>query len=708
VIYKIIAKCLINRLRPYLQELISETQSAFIPGRLISDNALIAFECFHAIHRARKGDDQFCAYKLDLTKAYDRVDWEFLEGALIRFGFDRKWVNLVMSCVKSVKFTVQINGQLTKEIIPTRGLRQGDPLSPYMFLFVAECFSKILVRAIQNHDLKEFKISRTAPGISHLMFADDCILFFQANGSQARVIKSALATFEKGSGQLLSVSKCSILFSDQCSQISQNSVRQIMEVHREEFEDKYLGLPTPDGRMKKGKFQPYKDPLGKKLTNWAERYMSMGAKDELIKSVVQAIPIHVMSVFKLPVGFHEDYMRIVRNFWWGEDENKRKVHWAAWDILTDPKELGGVGFRDTRIMNQALLARQCWRILTKPSSMCSRLLKSIYFPRGNFLDTVFRQDASPSWQGIEHGRQLLKEGLIWRIGNGDKVDIWRDSWIPRDYNLKVSPGKSNSRLRRVKQLLLPQSNQWNEEVVKRVCFPRDADWILNLKLPKEKCDDFFAWHYEKTGIFSVKSAYRLAYNLNHGVMWRAGSSSRPDNTRLSWKTIWNAKVPSKVKIFGWRAACDNLPTKKNKFRRTLETDSTCSICGRVEENSHHAIVDCSKPRALRYAMRSYWDLPGEYDFLYSGPDWLQALLTKCNLKQRDRVLLLLWRSWHLRCNITHGKGEETIANSVAFLQSYCDIVHNEVDNVKKKGNRSDDYLSKLMMLVSDGCYKGEC
>ncbi|KAM0896207.1 hypothetical protein ACQ4PT_023336 [Festuca glaucescens] len=93
-------------------------------------------------------------------------------------------------------------------------------------------------------------------------------------------------------------------------------------------------------------------------------------------------------------------------------------------------------------------------------------------------------------------------------------------------------------------------------------------------------------------------------------------------------------------------------------------------------------------------MRSYWDLPGEYDFLYSGPDWLQVLLSNCNLKQRDRVLLLLWRSWHLRCNITHGKGDETIANSVAFLQSYCDIVHNEVDNDKEKGNRTDDSFIK--------------
>jgi hypothetical protein len=105
----------------------------------------------------------------------------------------------------------------------------------------------------------------------------------------------------------------------------------------------------------------------------------MGAKDELIKSVAQAIPIHVMSIFKLHAGFHEDYIKLVRDFWWGKDEKKRKVYWASWDILTNPNDLGGVGFKDTNLMNQELLARQCWRIINNPNSFCSRLLKSIYF-----------------------------------------------------------------------------------------------------------------------------------------------------------------------------------------------------------------------------------------------------------------------------------------------------------------------------------------
>jgi hypothetical protein len=142
-------------------------------------------------------------------------------------------------------------------------------------------------------------------------------------------------------------------------QRNQEDVRSTLEVQRLDFEDKYLGLPTPEGRMKKGRFQSYKDRLGKRVTNWAEKYSSMGAKDALIKSVAQTITNHVMSIFKLPVGFHDDYTRMIGNFWWGEEEDKRKVHWEAWDILTRPKNFGGVGFRDPQLLNQALLARQC-------------------------------------------------------------------------------------------------------------------------------------------------------------------------------------------------------------------------------------------------------------------------------------------------------------------------------------------------------------
>lgn len=363
VLYKMIAKCIVNRLRPMLQHLISENQSAFLPGRLISDNALIAFECFHHIQKNKKADDNYCAYKLDLAKAYDRVDWVYLQGILLSFGFDSTWVKQVMACVSSVNFAVKINGELSENFKPTRGLRQGDPLSPYLFLFVAEGLSKILQRAVHNQELLELKCNRGAPGISHLLFADDSLLFFKATSQQAMVVKQCIAKFEKSTGQLLSPSKCSILFSNACPDQDQREIKSILSVSHSSFEEKYLGLPTPEGRMKARQFQPIKDRFSKRMSNWNEKYLSMGGKEVLIKSVAQALPTYVMGIFELPASFHEDYMKWIRNFWWGEDENHRKVHWSSWDNLIQPKQHGGMGFRDTRLFNQALLAR-----LTSPES----------------------------------------------------------------------------------------------------------------------------------------------------------------------------------------------------------------------------------------------------------------------------------------------------------------------------------------------------
>lgn len=278
VIYKIISKCLVNRLRPFLDELILESQSAFIPGRLIADNASIAFECFYRIQQSKNERDNHCAYKLDLTKAYDRVEWKYLEEVLLKYGFCQKWVSWIMSCVRSVRYAVKLNGEMLDSFYPSRGLRQGDPLSPYLFLFVAEGLSRALEAECSISNITPLKVARGAPGISHLLFADDSLLFFKATGDQATSIKSALNVFQKGTGQLLSPSKCSILLSKVCPEHIQEEIMHTLDINSSTFEEKYLGLPTPKGRMKDSHFQPIFDRFTKRLTDWAERYMSYGEK----------------------------------------------------------------------------------------------------------------------------------------------------------------------------------------------------------------------------------------------------------------------------------------------------------------------------------------------------------------------------------------------------------------------------------------------
>ena len=214
VIYKVVSKCIVNRSRPLLQDLISPSQSAFIPGRMITDNALIAFECLHAINSNADERSSFCAYKLDLSKAYDRVEWCFLNNVLLKLGFQSSWVDRIMTCVTSVLYAVRFNGVMSAPFTPTRGLRQGDPLSPYLFLFVADGLSALIKRKTNSGALEELKICRNAPGISHLLFADDTLLFFKATAEQATEVKDVLETYGRCTGQQINpsnVRSCSLI-----------------------------------------------------------------------------------------------------------------------------------------------------------------------------------------------------------------------------------------------------------------------------------------------------------------------------------------------------------------------------------------------------------------------------------------------------------------------------------------------------------------
>jgi hypothetical protein len=162
VVYKVVAKCLVNRLRPILGDIISINQSAFVPGRLITDNALVAFECLHFIKQNNNANKNYCAYKLELSKAYYRVDWDFLKKVMQRLGFSHRWVDWIMSCVTSVGYQVKFNGNLLDSFSPSRGLRQGDPLSPFLFLFVADALSTLLQKEVNENAIEPVKICRRA------------------------------------------------------------------------------------------------------------------------------------------------------------------------------------------------------------------------------------------------------------------------------------------------------------------------------------------------------------------------------------------------------------------------------------------------------------------------------------------------------------------------------------------------------------------
>ena len=377
------------------------------------------------------------ALKLNMSKAYDRVEWECLDKIMKKLGFDGKWRGLIMKCVTTVTYAIRINGSPRGHIVPTRGILQGDPLSPYPFLLCAEGLSALIKHFVAAGNLEGIAICRGGPKLSHLFFADYSLIFCKASLSKCNALQRILHLYEQAFGQQLNRAKTSLFFSKNTPSEIQEEIKtrfgaQVIKQH-----ERYLGLPSLVGRNKQSIFKSIKEKLRKKLAGWKEKMLSKIGKEILIKAVVQAIPSYTMSCFKLPDSLCEDLTSMIRNFWWGQKNDEKKIAWLRWDKLCEPKSCGGMGFKKIKQFNMALLAKQGWRLQTKPNSFVCHVLKAKYFPNSDFIHATLGNNPSYTWRSIMAAQSIVREGLRWRVGNDREIRIWEDKWLPTAPTHKV-------------------------------------------------------------------------------------------------------------------------------------------------------------------------------------------------------------------------------------------------------------------------------
>jgi hypothetical protein len=381
---------------------------------VITDNVLVAYEALHSMDTRMKGKKGFMAIKLDMSKAYDRVEWSYLEAIMRRMGFGEQWIKLIMTCVRSVSYSILINGTPYGKILPTRGLRQGDPLSPYLFLLVVEGLSSMLTKAEAEGRITGVPIAVGGTRLSHLLFADDSLLFCRATFSEWINITQLVQTFEQASGQKLNVDKTSLFFSKNTGMEFREFICSSAGISSTSSYEKYLGLPALIGRSKTSTFAGIQSRVRKRLDGWKEKFLSQAGREILIKAVVQAIPTYSMSVFRLPKKLCSSLNSMITRFWWGHSDEAKHISWMSWGRLGKSKLHGGMGFRDLEAFNVALLAKQGWRLVKYPDSLVARVFKEKYYPKGEFLQANLGMKPSYAWRSIFNARGVLVEGLRWR------------------------------------------------------------------------------------------------------------------------------------------------------------------------------------------------------------------------------------------------------------------------------------------------------
>ncbi|XP_057418938.1 uncharacterized protein LOC130713163 [Lotus japonicus] len=408
VLFNIVTKVIANRLKNILPDLICESQSAFVPGRMITDNALISYECFHFMKKRTNGRNGTMAPKLDMSKAYDRIEWSFLSS---------------------------------ENFVPNRGLRQGDPLSPYLFILCGEMFSALINRSIASKALSGIKIARNAPVISHLLFADDSILFGRAPVQEAECLKEILVTYERASGQVVNLDKSMLSVSRNVQQTSFDELKHLLGVKVVESYDKYLGLPT-------------------------------------------IIDINSM----------------ISNFFWGGDVSQKGMHWTKWNKLCKNKLEGGLGFRDFKAFNIALVAKNWWRIYSNPEALVAQVFKGVYFQSGDMWGAKKGYRPSYAWSSIHKSAWVFQRGGLWRIGNGKRINLWTDNWLPGGApTLFRQDVVEELNIQVVSNLLEPDTSRWHSELVEHIFHPGTARRIMGVPLATQARDDFLCWPFTMDG-----------------------------------------------------------------------------------------------------------------------------------------------------------------------------------------------------------------
>lgn len=323
----------------------------------------------------------------------------------------------------------------------------------------------------------------------------------------------------------------------------------------------------------------------------------------------------------------------------------------SWDKLCVRKEDGGLGFRDLKAFNLALLGKQGWKFVSDRDALVTRLFKAKYFPRGDFLTAAVGHNPSFTWRSIWNSQALLREGARWIIGDGSKINVWEEPWLRGGDQLG---GSSDVALAfpglRVQDLISLPNKCLNVQVIGAIFEEEDAARILDVPIFKETVVDRLAWKFNKQGSYSVRSGYRLCMEVF--------SDQEQLKVAADWSKLWHLDVPPKVKTFLWRSCRDCLPTRVKLRTRGVNCSSICAVCNAALETTWHSLITCPSAKEC-------WEQLGIWNFIDSHllvcenfRELFFALVLVLDAVQVKRFVMTLWSTWTKRnTNLWEGRSE---------------------------------------------------
>ena len=507
---KLVTKCLARRLSTVLPQLVQPNQSAFIQGRCIHDNFRSVSLACKSIYAKRS---PCILLKIDIAKAFDTVAWTFLLEVLQHMGFGLRWRNWLSALLASSNTRILLNGRVGRRICHARGLRQGDPLSPMLFVIVMEVLNLFLRWLERRGSLTPI---RGLDGRRVSLYADDLVLFVAPLEADLLVVRAALNIFGLASGLLTNLDK-TMAIPIHCSEVQVERTLTVLSCRLESFPCRYLGVPLSVFRLKRSDEQPLIDRVAARIPGWKGTLLNAAGRTAFVTATMSAIPIHMSMVLCLSAWAIETIDKLRRGFIWaGVDKVSGGRCKVAWPVVCLPKELGGLGISDLRKARMALRARWVWK----------EWIQGLYPSTNERVVLALFQAATSS------------------VGDGASTLFWTDRWIQgSSLQFQAPTVFAAVRPRKLRSTVAEamQNNNWVRHISGAVIVQMmiEVAWICDrldeVHLSTEP--DSFSWKLSADQCYSAASAYSALFF----------SACAPLGARHVWKT----SAPPRVRFFFW-------------------------------------------------------------------------------------------------------------------------------------------------------------